>query len=227
MRVFRAGTHYVGLLGMMDDRELGLQQVHLATSRDGLSWTRFPYLPPLIPQGEKGAFDAGQVHPAYVMERGEFAYLYYSGDVVGQRVQQGYFSSIGVARMRRGRWIGLKSDTNGGYVVTRELIVSGDRIEVNFQGIIAPYMKPIEGKPLGFIRTELLRRSDPTGKLQPIPGFTMKESDPLVGDNLSGVVTWNRKADLTGLRGTPVYVRFHVVNSELWGMRFATAGQPQ
>ncbi len=129
--------------------------------------------------------------------------------------------------MRRGRWIGLKSDTNGGYVLTREVIVSGDRIEVNFQGIIAPYMKPIEGKPLGFVRTQLLRRSDATGKLQPIPGFTMKECDPLIGDNLSGVVTWKGKTDLTGLRGTPVYVRFHIVNSELWGMRFAQGGQAQ
>jgi len=227
MRVYQMGTHYIGLLGMMDDSLKGLQDVHLAVSRDGLQWTRFPYLPPLLARGEKGSFDAGQIHPAYPLDRGEFTFLFYSGDVAGQREQQGYYSSIGVARLRRGRWIGLKSDTDGGYLLTRELIVSGDRIEVNFQGIIAPYMKPIDGRPLGFIRVELLRRSDATGKLQPIPGFTMKECDPLVGDNLSGVVTWHGKADLSGLSGSPVYVRFHIVNSEFWGMRFAGGRQAQ
>jgi hypothetical protein len=225
MKVFRYGTHFIGLLGMMDDRLLGLQQVQLAVSHDGLQWTRFPYLPPILPQGEKGAFDAGQVHPPYVVDRGEFTYLYYSADVVGQRVQQGYYSSIGMARMRRGRWIALTADTNGGYVLTREVVVSGDHIEVNFQGIIAPYMKPIDGinnSTQGFIRLELLHRNDATAKLEAIPGFTLKESDALVGDNLAGIATWQGRADLSSLRGKPVYVRFHVVNSELWQFRFGS-----
>jgi hypothetical protein len=222
MRVHQMGTHYIGLLGMMDDSQLGLQDVHLAVSRDGLNWTRFPYLPAFLPRGEKGSFDAGQVQPPSVVDRGEFSFLYYSADVVGQRVQQGYFSSVGAARLRRGRFIGLKADTNGGYVLTRELLVSGNRLELNFQGIIAPYMKPIEGRPIGYVRVELLRRPQAGGELQPIPGFTLKDSDPLAGDSLSAVVTWRGKSDLSSLHNVPVYVRLHVVSSELYALRFAT-----
>jgi hypothetical protein len=220
MRVIREGTHYVALLGMMNDREKGLQQVHLAVSPDGLRWTRFPFLPAFIPRGPDGAFDAGQVQPPAVTPRGEFNYLYYTGVNVGQRVQQGYYAAIGAARMRRGRWVGLQAGADGGYVLTRELRVTGGRLEVNFQGVIAPYMQPIDGRPIGSIRVELLRRSAVEGHLEPIPGFTFPESDPLVGDGLAAAVSWKGSAALTSLRGQPVYIRFHVVQSELWGFRF-------
>jgi hypothetical protein len=223
MKVYRYGTHLIGMMGMMDDRLKGLQEIHLAVSRDGIEWTRIPFLPPLLARGADGTFDAGQIHPAYAVDRGEFTFLYYSADKVGQRVQQGYFSSIGVARMRRGRWIGYETDMDGGYLLTREMAVSGGRLEVNFQGIIAPYMKPVEGKTIGFIRVGLYRRSNETGQLVPIPGFALADSDPLVGDSISGAATWKGKADIGSLRASPVYVRFHVVNSELWGFRFAEA----
>jgi len=221
MRVRRVGTHYIAMLGMMDDSQKGLQDVHLAASRDGLTWTKFPYLPAFLPRGDKGSYDAGQVFPPSSVDQGEYTFLYYGTDVVGQRVQQGYASSIAMARLRRGRWIGLQSDTKGGYMLTRELVVSGGRLEVNFQGVIATYMEPIEGSPLGYVRLELLRRSDSLGRLKPIPGFTMAESDSLVGDGLSTAATWKGKSDLTSLRGSSVFIRVHIVNSQLWGLRFA------
>ncbi|MFN0169963.1 MAG: hypothetical protein ACKV22_26365 [Bryobacteraceae bacterium] len=224
VRVIREGTHFIALMGLMDDSQKGLQQVHLAVSPDGIRWTRYPYLPAFLPRGPEGSFDAGQTNPPAVVHRGEFTYLFYAGINVGQRVQQGYYATIGAARMRRGRWIGLKSGVEGGYVLTRELTTSGDRLEVNYQGIIAPYMKPIDGRPIGNIRVELLRKSPVEGHLEPIPGFTFQESDPLVGDGLAGVVTWKGDPDLSRLSGRPVWVRFHVVQSELWGFRFAGGG---
>jgi len=221
-RIIREGTHYLAFCGFMDDSQQGLQEVHLAISPDGLHWTRFPYLPPLIPRGEPGSFDAGQVQPPTAVTRGEFTYLYYTGVNVGQRVQAGYYSTIAVARMRRGRWIGVKSGVQGGYLLTREMVVTGDHLEINFQGIEAPYMQPIEGRPSGFVRVELLRRNDETGKLDPIPGFQLKDSDALAGDSLAAVATWNGKPGLTSLRGKSIYIRFHIVNSELWQFRFAS-----
>lgn len=220
MHVFREGTHYIATLGMMDDEKGGLQDAHLASSPDGLTWTKYPFLPPLIPLGKKGSFDAGIVGPPYVLDQGEFTYLYYAADIVGQRVQQGYYSSIGFARMRRGRWIGLASDINGGYMLTRELVVSGNRLELNYQGIEAPFMHPINGNPQGYIQAELLRRASSGVTLEPIPGFTMEESDRYFGDSQNRVATWKGKWDLSGLRGTSIFIRFHIVQSELWGFRF-------
>ena len=34
-------------------------------------------------------------------------------------------------------------------------------------------------------------------------------------------MTWKAKSDLSSLRGTPIHIRFRVVQSELWEMRFA------
>jgi hypothetical protein len=225
MYVFREGTDYIGLLGEMDDREEGVQEVHLALSHDGLNWSWFPYLPPLIPRGAKGSWDAGQVQPPKnIVPAGEFTYTYYTGVNVGQRVEAGYESNIGMCRIRTGRWIGLASDENGGYVLSRQMVVTGNRLQVNYQGINGAYMKPVLGRyPRGYIQVELLRRDQETLKLKPIPGFTFAESDPLTGDGAETAATWKGKGDLSSLKGTPVHVRFRVVQSELWEMRFADA----
>lgn len=221
MDVFREGTDYIALLGEMDDSQDGVEEVHLALSHDGVHWSWFPYLPPLIPRGKKGSWDAGQVQPPMtIVKRGEFCYMYYTGVNVGQRVETGYESNIGMCRLHTGRWIGLAAGMDGGYVLTRDLVVSGNRLELNSHGINTPYMQPINGNSTGYIKIELLRRNNVTQKLQPIPGFTFAESDPLWGDSLNGVVTWEGKSDLSSLLGTAVYIRFHLVQSELWELRF-------
>ena len=115
----------------------------------------------------------------------------------------------------------VSADLEGIYVLTREIIIGRDHLEVKFQGIIAPYTKPIEGKPLVYIQIESPRHSDLMWKLRPIPGFTLTEYDPLVCDSITGVANRNGDADIGKLRGTPVFLRFHVVNSKLWGFRFA------
>ena len=222
MYVFREGTDYLAMLGEMDDSEDGVQEVHLVISHDGIHWSWFPYLPPLIPRGPKDSWDAGQIQPPKsIVTRGEFTYLYYAGVNEGQRMEVGYDSNIGMARLRTGRWIGLTSDASGGFVLTREMVVTGNQLELNSHAINTPYMAPIMGRGVGYIQVELMRRDNVTQKLHPIPGFTFAESVPLTGDFDDGVVTWKGKADLSSLRGTPVYIRFHVVQSELWEMRFA------
>ena len=164
MYVFREGTDYLALLGEMDDKEEGLQEVHLALSHDGLHWSWFPYLPPLIPRGPKGSWDAGQIQPPKNIVAGrEYSSMYFTGVNIGQRVEAGYDSNIGMARIRTGRWIGLASDANGGYAMTRQLIVSGNHLEINYQGINGAYMRPVQGKfPRGFIQVELLKRNNRT-----------------------------------------------------------------
>lgn len=220
--VFKEGTDFIAMLGEMDDSEDGLQEVHLAISHDGIRWSWFPYLPPLIPRGDKEAWDAGQIQPPKsVVTRGEFVYLYYTGVNVGQRVETGYDSNIGMVRLRKGRWLGLRGGMDGGYVLSREFVVSGNHLELNSHAINTPYMQPIRGSSVGYIQVELMRRDNVTLKLHPIPGFTFAESDPVDGDNTNGVVTWKGKSDLSSLRGTAIHIRFHVVQSELWEMRFA------
>jgi hypothetical protein len=43
----------------------------------------------------------------------------------------------------------------------------------------------------------------------------------MCGNGQSTEGTWKGKSDLTTLRGSPVYIRTHIVNSQLGGIRFA------
>lgn len=222
MSVFRWGTHFIGLLGMLDERVEGLEEVHIAVSRDGLNWPRFPHRPVFLPRGPPGSFDYGEVRsPTAALVRGEQTYLYYSGNTAGQKANRGVSSSIGVARLRRGRWVGLRAGDSGGWVLTRELIVSGNRLELNSKILFVPYEDRSPGSKIGYIQVEMARRPADGGSIQPIPGFTLKESDPVARDSIASVVTWNGRADLSALRGTPVFVRLHFVSAEIYGMRFA------
>jgi len=65
----------------------------------------------------------------------------------------------------------------------------------------------------GEIRVELL---DPAG--QPIAGYPA--SDPITGDSLRHAVTFASKADCSSLAGTPISVRFHLRDAELFAFAF-------
>ena len=44
------------------------------------------------------------------------------------------------------------------------------------------------------------------------------DSDALVGDELSRVVTWNGRSDLSELKGRPVSIRIHMARARLYSL---------
>jgi hypothetical protein len=54
----------------------------------------------------------------------------------------------------------------------------------------------------------------------PIPGFAMDECDEIYGDHIERVVTWNGKAELKDLVGTPIRLRFEMSDADLYSIRF-------
>ena len=92
----------------------------------------------------------------------------------------------------------------------------GSRLEINHKELWVPYAQRVpsdslgqksmyaQGK-MGYVRVELARRG----------------GDGRGGDGSASTVTWNGNSDLTPLAGKPVFVRFHLVAAELYGMRFA------
>jgi hypothetical protein len=233
VRIVRRGSHFVCLWTAMDERIEGPENVRIALSRDGVNWNRFPHRPVFLERGTEGSFDAGEARqPTAIIDQGEHTLLYYTGNMVGQKSDRGMYASFGIARMRKDRWIGLRGDEPDGWVLTRELCVSGDRLELNHQCLWVPYKQRIPSDTLGrksmyergkkgYIKVELLEQSDCHQALSPISGFTMADSDTIHGDDTSRVVTWNGTSDLGSLRDKAVFVRFHLVAAELYGMRFA------
>jgi len=91
-----------------------------------------------------------------------------------------------------------------GECVTKPLVFHGKELTLNFSTSAA-----------GYLRVEL---QDAGG--QPLPEFTLADSDELFGDSLERVVTWKGKSNVAALAGQPVRVRFVMRDADLYSFRF-------
>ena len=53
----------------------------------------------------------------------------------------------------------------------------------------------------------------------PIPGFTLAESDVLIGDSLEMVASWQGKTDLSPLVERPIRFRFVMKDANLFSLK--------
>ncbi|MDP7276735.1 MAG: hypothetical protein QF363_14735 [Planctomycetaceae bacterium] len=97
-----------------------------------------------------------------------------------------------------------------GELLTRPIRFKGQQLEINYSTSAA-----------GDIRVEI---QDSAGK--PIRGFSLMECPPLVGDHVKRVVKWARGHDLSSLAGKPVRLRFVMIDSDLFSLRFRDSKTP-
>ena len=126
--------------------------------------------------------------------------------------------AIGMAKVRRERFIGQYAGYKGGWLLTREVKVTGNRLLVN----ISPEHRAWSMKSHGKLRVELCdRRSGTAGHLK---GYGQNDCSPLGSDDYEQVVSWNKVGeDLTPLLGKKIRIRFWMQNAYLFGFRFANA----
>ena len=67
----------------------------------------------------------------------------------------------------------------------------------------------------GSIQVEL---QDPAGN--PIPGFTLSDCHPIIGDRIERSVFWKNKTNLAGLAGKAIRVRFVMKDADLYSLQF-------
>ena len=67
----------------------------------------------------------------------------------------------------------------------------------------------------GSVRVALL---DPEG--EPIPGYTLEESQVLGGNSVRRLVTWQKGSDLSALSGRPVRVHWKLRDVKLYAFQF-------
>lgn len=58
---------------------------------------------------------------------------------------------------------------------------------------------------------------------QPLPGFTLADSKPLVGDAIDQVVSWRSGTGLSSLQGHLIRLRFVMQEADLYALQFRTA----
>ncbi len=100
-------------------------------------------------------------------------------------------------------FVALRGGPQGGQLTTPPLQVGGGKLEINYLA-----------RPGGHVRVEI---QDATG--QPLAHFSAADCDPLQGDEIARLVTWN--TDGNGpFSAQPVRVRFEVQDADLYSFRF-------
>jgi hypothetical protein len=212
----RIGQSYVGYMSVFYLREPQSVDIQLATSRDGLNFTRVCRGQPFIPSGALGYYDVmamacSQPEPIVVDDT---VYIYYaaanfphSADIA--RTDPGVLKiGAALATFKRDRFASLETsdrDSSPCRVVTRPFTVRHPKFYLN----AATWMK-------GSIRVEALTRD-----WQPIPGFTEPQARAIQGDALDHPVRWNDNADLGKLLGKEIRLKFYMTRARIHAMTLA------
>jgi hypothetical protein len=106
--------------------------------------------------------------------------------------------------MRMDGFTSLSAPYNGGEMITRQFTFSGHELEINYSTSAA-----------GEIRFEL---QDENGV--PVTGFTLSDSQKIIGNEVSRVVRWKDGADLGSLITKTVRLRVQMKDADLYSIRF-------
>ena len=106
--------------------------------------------------------------------------------------------------LRMDGFVSLHAGAGGGEVLTRPLLFNGRELLVNF-----------ETSAIGSIRLELQ-----TAAGEAIAGFGMDDCPPIFGDEVEKIVHWKSGSDISALAGTPIRLRFHLMDADLYSIQF-------
>ena len=103
------------------------------------------------------------------------------------------------------RLVSRYADIGGGWLLTKEFVLRGSKIEVNCD------------TRRGELRAEII-----TGEGGNVrggayhAGFTCEDCDPITTDGYHHVLSWRGSSDLTEFVGKPIYIRFHLKETKLY-----------
>ncbi len=183
--------------------EQDVLQVHLATSRDGIHFTRWPE--PLLGPGPAGRFDCRSIYMATgAICRGSEMWLYYHGRdwKHGETPRKPRSGAIGRVRMRLDGFACQRARAGGGELLTVP-VKSGECMSVNMNADGGGRLKVVV--------------CDETGA--PLPGYTESEADWLFYNDVNRIVTWNGDPRLPKPE-RKIRLRFLGTNVNLFAFQF-------
>ena len=185
--------------------------VQLATSRDGLLWSR----PERVP----------------IIERGEYESVYSRRDLVEFSEEEWGLPFIGYKQRHDFKINAYSEKENSSVTEWRWALWKKDRLvalEAQGEARFTMVQRPCHGTEMrlnyetekgGWVRVELVvPPTTPPEPVEPFPGYGLDAADALVGDELSRVVTWNGRSDLSELKGRPVSIRIHMARARLYSL---------
>lgn len=209
---------YVGWLWVFQrgENEWLRADAELATSRDGIHWQRpFPdqYI---LSRGAPDSWDDHLAIPVAPVVRDQQIMIYYWGENMPyggaslERIQRGWIQdgrqiqrATGLATLRVDGFVSLHAGTDKtGTLVTRPLEPGAGNLIINAEA-------------RGEIRVTVHR---PDGET--IDGYPVQESKAIHGDSLRHRVSWRSSSEFAELIGTPIQLRFHLKNADLYSFWF-------
>ena len=213
------GATYVGYVSIFYLRRPQPIDIHLATSRDGIHFTRVCRGTPFIPSGPLGYYDfmamaCSQPRPIVVNDT---VYIYYAAlnfpHDVDESASPHYTGGVALATLeaRPIRLAGNRHSRCGTVPRAHETV-----------GRLASPAVP-ERRDLG-------ERLDPCGsadsRLAADPGLHCAEAREIQGDALDHPVRWSDNADLGKLLGQEIRLKFHMTCARLHAMTMSDQERP-
>lgn len=194
---------YIAMIWIYREGGDGKIDTQLATSRDGIHWTRVGDRATWLKLGPDTSWEGGMARSVErIIRRGNELYIYYCG-VHGahtgpnrKTVVRRHPTCIGLLIQRRDGFLSLQAGKEPGHVLTEPFVLPDGTLHINARA------------PAGQISVALC---EPGGK--PIPG--LEQSQSVTGDALDGTVNWTKPIPQV-LRGKPVRLRFTLRNSDLF-----------
>lgn len=196
----------------------GLFEVHLAVSRDGISFTRVrePYLRAgLISNrtGTEGDIDSGLILVGIGMiRRGDDLYQYYYGSRrthISQKAaeQHGLTGQVVMRTVQRlDGFMSIDAGPDGGELVTPPVLFEGNRLELN-----------ADCGGLGELWVEL---QDENGLA--FPGYTLEEAVSIDRNGTAQEIWWHKGPDVGELANKPVWLRIKMRAAKLYAFQFVS-----
>lgn len=191
---------YLNIKGMTHDIPLEVSDTVLLTSRGGGRYDRTFMEAFVRPGPSKGNWVSRNGIPATgIVQTGPAEMSVY----VAQHYAQ---PTAYMARfvLRLDGFASVNAPYTGGEMVTKPLVVTGRELVLNC-ATSAP----------GGIRVEV---QTPEG--DPLPGYTLLESEEFTGDSIEATMKWKLGASLGALAGQPVRLRFVMKDADLYSLRF-------
>ena len=113
-------------------------------------------------------------------------------------------SHYGVVVQRLDGFVSADAPYAGGWLVTPLIVFDGGHLILN-----------IEVAAMGGARVEI---QDEAG--QPIPGYSLDDCDRILTNDVSCVVRWRRKSDVSSLAGRSVRLKIEMRSAKLYAFQF-------
>ena len=186
----------------------GTQDVQLGVSRDGIAWQR-PDRSPYIPLGLMGDWDGGCIWPTLgIIRRGNEIWQYYAGTWHTHGAHGSDTKSGGLCRLvqRLDGFVSADAGEKGGEIVTPLLTFKGTQLVLN-----------VDCTAQGTVQVEVRDEKD-----QPIPGYTLVESEPVDRNQIAAPVRWTSDKEIGALQGQPVRLCFKMRTCKLYAFQFTS-----